>query len=129
VTAIYPAAKAALLRAEVNFMVDAVAAVMVDGYTYNAAHTSLTDVLAFQIGDPELLDLAVTASGTVTVDPFTFTTPPAGHVVDALVIYVDTGITPDLLIAHIDRSVGALPMAVNTNDGDVTFTFSPLLKL
>jgi len=129
VTAIYPAAKVALLSGELDFTADTIAAVMVDGYTYNSTHTSRTNLTVFEVGDPEILDPAVTATGTVTVEPFTFAAPPAGHVIDAVVIYVDAGESPDLLIAHIDRSVGALPMAVNTNDGDVTFTFSPLLKL
>jgi len=124
--AIYPKYKEVILGAatNTNLLTGTVKVALVDTgtYTYNAANqflTSLTGVVgtAGTIGATKSVTNGVFDGGDVT---FTAVT---GVTVEALVIYVDTGVAgTSPLVAYIDSSVTGLP--VTPNGGDITITWN-----
>lgn len=124
--AIYPKYKEVILGAatNTNLLTGTVKVALVDTgtYTYNAANqflTSLTGVVgtAGTIGATKSVTNGVFDGGDVT---FTAVT---GVTVEALVIYVDTGVAgTSPLVAYIDTSVTGLP--VTPNGGDITITWN-----
>ena len=124
--AIYPKYKEVILGAasNTNLLTGTVKAALVDTgvYTYSAAHqflTSLTGVVgtAGTIGATKSVTNGVFDGADVTYTAVT------GNSVEALVIYVDTGVAgTSPLVAYIDTSVTGLP--VTPNGGDITVTWN-----
>lgn len=132
--AIYPKYKEVILGAatNTNLLTGTVKVALVDTgvYTYSAAHqflTSLTGVVgtAATIG----------ATKSVTNGVFDSTTNPTftavtGNSVEALVIYVDTGVAgTSPLVAYIDTSVTGLPVTPNGGDISITWNASGIFAL
>lgn len=123
---IYPKYKEVILGAgtNTNLLTGTVKAALVDTsvYTYSAAHqflTSLTGVVgtAGTIGATKSVTNGVFDGADVTYTAVT------GNSVEALVIYVDTGVAgTSPLVAYIDTSVTGLP--VTPNGGDITVTWN-----
>ena len=124
--AIYPKYKEVILGAatNTNLLTGTVKVALVDTavYTYSAAHqflSSLTGVVgtAGTIGATKSVTNGIFDGADVT---FTAVT---GATVEALVIYVDTGVAgTSPLVAYIDTSVTGLP--VTPNGGDITITWN-----
>jgi hypothetical protein len=124
--AIYPLYKQALLTADTNIDIESgtvkVALVDTGTYTYSAAHQFLSSLTGV-VGTAQTL-----ATNTVTSGVFDSATNPtftavSGATVEALVIYIDTGVAgTSRLVAYIDTSVTGLP--VTPNGGDITITWN-----
>ena len=131
--AIYPKYKEVILGAatNTNLLTGTVKVALVDTgvYTYSAAHqflTSLTGVVgtAGTIGATKSVTNGVFDGADVT---FTAVT---GNSVEALVIYVDTGVAATSpLVAYIDTSVTGLPVTPNGGDISITFNASGIFAL
>jgi hypothetical protein len=124
--AIYPLYKQALLTGDTNIDIEngTVKAALVDTgtYTYSSAHQFLSSLTGV-VGTAQTL-----STNTVTNGLFDSATNPtftavSGNSVEALVIYIDTGVAgTSRLVAYIDTSVTGLP--VTPNGGDITITWN-----
>lgn len=123
--AIYPKYKEAVIQSSANSSLTGtvkVALVDTGTYTYSATHeflSSLTGVVgtAQTIGATKSYTNGVFDGGDVTFSAVT------GNTVEALVIYIDTGVAgTSRLVAYIDTSVTNLP--VTPNGGDITVTWN-----
>lgn len=123
--AIYPKYKEAVIQSSANSSLTGtvkVALVDTGTYTYNAAHeflTSLTGVVgtAQTIGATKSYTNGVFDGGDVTF------TAVSGATVEALVLYIDTGVAgTSRLVAFLDTGVTGLP--VSPNGGDITVTWN-----
>lgn len=129
-SAVYPSAKTALLRGQLDLLVDTVKAVMVEDHPFNpvdAVFTDLTDTL----GSPVQVSVANVADGIAIANDVTFNAVANGATVKGLVVYRDSG-TPGTseLIAHLDRRADSTILGVATNGGSITFSFTNyLIKL
>jgi hypothetical protein len=122
--AIYPLYKQALLDADANVDLDdgttKVALIDTGAYTYSAAHDFYDD-LAGVVGTDQTIANTTVAAGLFDGDNVTFTAV-TGNTVEALVIYIDTGVAgTSRLVAYIDTGVTGLP--VTPNGGDITITW------
>ena len=122
--AIYPKFKEAVLQsaANSNLLSGTVKAALVDTgtYTYNAAHEFLSD-LTGRVGTDQTLGTKSVTNGSFDSANPTWTAVAGGTTVEAIVLYVDTGVAgTSRLIAYIDAGQTGLPFT--TNGGDVTFT-------
>lgn len=123
--AIYPKYKEAIIQSSANSSLTGtvkVALVDTGTYVYSAAHeflTSLTGVVgtAQTIGATKSYTNGVFDGGDVTYTAVT------GSTVEALVVYIDTGVAgTSRLVAYIDTGVTGLP--VTPNGGDITVTWN-----
>ena len=91
-------------------------------YTYSSAHDFYDDVSAGVVGTPQTIANTTVTNGLFDGDNVTFTAV-AGNTVEALVIYIDTGVPgTSRLVAYIDTGVTGLP--VTPNGGDITITWN-----
>ena len=123
--AIYPLYKQALLAGDTNISLTAtnvrVALVDTGVYTYSAAHQFLTSLTGV-VGTAQLITTKTVVNGLFDGDNVTYT-GVTGNSVEALVIYIDTGVAAtSRLVAYIDTSVTGLP--VTPNGGDITITWN-----
>jgi hypothetical protein len=123
--AIYPKYKEAIIQSSANSSLTGtvkVALVDTGTYTYSAAHefySSLSGVVGTDqtIGATKSYTNGVFDGGDVTF------TAVSGATVEALVIYIDTGVAgTSRLVAYIDTGVTGLP--VTPNGGDITVTWN-----
>jgi len=124
--AIYPKFKEALADASTNSDLNdntvKVALVDTGVYTYNSAHDFYDDVSAGVIGTPQTIANTTVTNGLFDGDDVTFTAV-TGATVEALVIYIDTGVAgTSRVVAYIDTGVTGLP--VTPNGGDITITWN-----
>lgn len=130
--AIYPIYKAALLGGLSNIDLDGgtVKAALVDTgtYTYSAAHDFLND-LSGVVGTAQTIANTTVTGGLFDGDNVTFT-GVSGATVEALVIYIDTGVAgTSRLVAYIDTGVTGLPVTPNGGDITVTWNASGIFQL
>ena len=121
--AVYPIYKQALLDAlsdsDLNDGTVKVALIDTGTYTYSVAHDFLND-LTGTVGTAQTILNTTVTTGLFDGDNVTFTAV-SGATVEALVIYIDTGVsTTSRLVAYIDTGVTGLP--VTPNGGDITIT-------
>ena len=130
--AIYPKYKEAVIQSSANSSLTGtvrVALVDTGTYTYNAAHeflSSLTGVVgtAQVIGATKSYTNGVFDGGDVTF------TAVSGASVEALVIYIDTGVAgTSRLVAYIDTGVTGLPVTPNGGDISITWNASGIFAL
>lgn len=122
--AVYPLYKQALLDGDSDIDIDdgtvKVALIDTGTYTYSAAHDFHADLSGI-VGTPQAIANTTVANGLFDGDNVTFTAV-SGATVEALVIYIDTGVSgTSRLVAYIDTGVTGLP--VTPNGGDITITW------
>jgi hypothetical protein len=130
--AIYPLYKQALLDGDTNIDVNdgtvKVALVDTGTYTYSAAHQFLSD-LSGVVGTAQTIANTTVTNGLFDGDNVTFTAV-TGNTVEALVIYIDTGVAgTSRLVAYIDTSVTGLPVTPNGGDISITWNASGIFQL
>lgn len=123
--ALYPAWKQALLEFTTNNDLDGgtvkVALIDTAVYTYNTAHNFWDDASAAVIGTPQTLGTKTFTGGVFDAADISFTAV-TGDTVEALIIYIDTGVeATSPLVAYIDTGVTGLP--VSPNGGDIAIAF------
>lgn len=122
--AIYPKWKEAIIQALANSSLGGTVKVaMVDAgtYTYSAAHEFLSS-LSGVVGTAATLATKTYVSGTFDADDVVYTAV-TGASVEALVIYIDTGVAgTSRLVSYIDTGYTLLP--VTPNGGNITVTWA-----
>jgi len=130
--AIYPLYKQALLDASANVDINdgtvKVALVDTGVYTYSAAHEFLTSLTGV-VGTAQTINNTTVTNGVFDGDNVTYTAV-TGNSVEALVIYIDTGVAgTSRLVAYIDTSVTGLPVTPNGGDISITWNASGIFAL
>lgn len=123
--AIYPKYKEALLDSftdiDLQNLTAKVALIDTGTYTYSDTHDFFNDVTGV-VGTPQTLTTKSVTNGVFDAADVTFTSV-TGNSVEALLIYIDTGVTTtSRLVAYIDTGVTGLP--VTPNGGDITITWN-----
>ena len=130
--AIYPKYKEELLNGGTNISLagGTVKAALVDTgtYTYSAAHQFLSS-LSGVVGTAQTLGTKTITNGLFDAADITYTAV-SGASVEALVIYIDTGVAgTSRLVAYIDTSGTGLPVTPNGGDITVTWNASGIFQL
>lgn len=130
--AIYPKYKEALLNgsANTNMSTGTVKVALVDTgtYTYSSAHEFVSS-LTGTVGTAQTLGTKTFTDGTFDAADSTFTSV-TGNSVEALVIYIDTGVAgTSRLIAYIDTGVTGLPVTPNGGNINVTWDAAGIFTL
>jgi len=124
--ALYPLWKEQLLQFTTNNNLSAgtvkVALIDTATYTYSAAHQFYSSASAAAVGTPQTIGSKTFTNGVFDGADVTFTAV-TGNSVEALILYVDTGVAgTSPLVAYIDTSVTGLP--VTPNGGNITITWN-----
>ena len=118
---LYPKAKEALLKADIDLETSTIKVALIDTgvYTYSAAHDFYDDVSGV-VGTPQTLASKTFTDGVFDAADVTFTSV-SGNSVEALIIYEDTGTaSTSHLIAYIDSGTG---LPVTPSGGDIVITW------
>lgn len=131
--ALYPKWKEALLQFSANNNLSAgtvkVALVDTGVYTYSASHQVLSDLGASRVGTDQTLGAKTFVNGVFDAADVTFSTV-TGNSVEALVIYIDTGVAgTSPLVAFIDTGVAGLPVTPNSGNISITWSASGIFAL
>jgi hypothetical protein len=131
--AIYPKYKEVILQSAANSDMSAgtvkVALVDTGVYTYNAADQFYSSISSAVVGTPQTLGTKVFTNGVFDAADSTFTSV-SGSTVEALVIYIDTGVAgTSRLIAYLDTSITGLPVTPNGGNILVTWNASGIFAL
>jgi hypothetical protein len=130
--AIYPKWREALMQGTANTsLAGTVKAALVDTavYTYNAAHDFVDDLSTARVGTDQTLGTKTFTDGVFDAANSVF---PAvsGATVEAIVIYVDTGVAgTSRLVAYIDTGATGLPVTPNGGDINVNWNASGIFRL
>jgi len=130
--AIYPKFKEALLdgsaNIDVNDLTVKVALIDTGTYTYNSAHDFYDDVTGV-VGTPTTIANTTVTNGLFDGDDVTITSV-SGATVEALIIYIDTGVSStSRLVAYIDTSVTGLPATPNGGNIIINWNASGIFQL
>lgn len=122
--AIYPKFKEAILQgsANSNMSTGTVRVALIDtgAYTYSAAHEFFSSVTGV-VGTPQELTSKTFVNGVFDAADVTFTAV-SGNTVEALVVYIDTGVAgTSRLVLYQDTGVTGLPVTPNGGDINVVF--------
>lgn len=121
---LYPAFKERALRGETDLLTTPVRLALVDTalYTFDLTHADLTALGSAVVSAPQLLVNKSVANGVFDADDVVFPAVlPVGTTVEALVLYLDTGVAAtSTLIAYLDTLTG-LPFLANGGAAEVRF--------
>lgn len=130
--AIYPKYKEALINGSTNTSLTGtvkVALVDTGTYTYSATHEFLTSLTGV-VGTAQTIGATKTYTNGVFDGADVTYTAVTGATVEALVIYIDTGVAgTSRLVAFIDTGVTNLPVTPNGGDITVTWNVSGIFSL
>ena len=130
-SAIYPKAKEAFLKGDIDLENDTIRAVLIDTgtYTYSAAHSVYSDLSGVVGSESGGFDDVTVTNGVFDAGDITFTAV-TGNTVEAIVIFQDTGNpATDRLIAYIDTASSGLPATPNGGNITVTWHASGIFSL
>jgi hypothetical protein len=129
--AIYPKYKEAIVQSAANSSLTGtvkVALVDTGTYTYSAAHEFLSS-LTGRVGTDQTIGSKTYTNGVFDGADVTWTAV-SGNSVEALVIYIDTGVAgTSRLVAYIDTGVTGLPVTPNGGDISATWNASGIFAL
>jgi len=130
--AIYPLYKQSLIdgdsNIDINDLTVKVALVDTGTYTFSSAHQFLSSLTGV-VGTAQTIANTTVTNGLFDGDNVTFTAV-SGNSVEALVIYIDTGVAgTSRLVAYIDTGVTGLPVTPNGGDITVTWNASGIFQL
>lgn len=130
--AIYPLYKQSLLDGDANTDINdgtvKVALVDTGTYTYSAAHQFLSSLTGI-VGTAQTIANTTVTNGVFDGDNVTFTAV-SGNSVEALVIYIDTGVAgTSRLVAYIDTGQTGLPVTPNGGNIAITWNASGIFAL
>lgn len=129
--AIYPKYKEAVIQSSANSsLTGTVKVALVDSgtYTYSAAHEFLSS-LSGVVGTAQTLATKTYTDGVFDADNVTYTAV-SGASVEALVIYIDTGVAgTSRLVAYLDTGFTGLPVTPSSGDIIVTWNASGIFAM
>ena len=131
--ALYPLWKEQLLQFTANNNLSAgtvkVALIDTGTYTYSATDQFYSSASAAAVGTPQTIGSKTFTNGVFDGADVTFTSV-TGNSVEALIIYVDTGVAgTSPLVAYIDTSVTGLPVTPNGGNIAITWNASGIFAL
>jgi hypothetical protein len=131
--ALYPLWKEQLLQFTTNNNLSAgtvkVALIDTGTYTYSATDQFYSSASAAAVGTPQTIGSKTFTNGVFDGADVTFTSV-TGNSVEALIIYVDTGVAgTSPLVAYIDTSVTGLPVTPNGGNIAITWNASGIFAL
>jgi hypothetical protein len=112
-----------LVGADIDLLADTIKVVVVDsGYTFNAAHDNLDDVIAgARVATSAALGAKTGTNGYFDSSDVVFTALASGDTITGLWLFKDTGVeTTSRLIAWYDTNASAAAISVATNGGDIS---------
>lgn len=117
---LYDEARRAFLEGEINWLNDTIKVILVDtgSYTINVTtHKYLSDIpTSARVTAPVTLTAKDTTGGAADAADVTFPSV-SGNSIEALVIYIDTGVeATSKLLAYIDTATG---LPITPNGGDI----------
>lgn len=128
---LYPKWKQALVQASANSALTGtvkVALIDIGTYTYSDTHEFLTDLTGI-VGTSQTIGTKTYVDGVFDGDDVSFTAV-TGNTVEALVIYIDTGVAgTSRLVSYVDSGVGSLPVTPNGGDIDINWNASGIFAL
>lgn len=130
-SAIYTAARTAILKADVDFDVDTIKIALAgETFVFDDTHVHLADITGLLPATPVIVGVNAVEGGRVLVDDVTFDAVGGTDHVRALVAYHDSG-TPATspLLCAIDGRADTVPLDIVPNGGDLTFSFNYLVKI
>ena len=122
---LFPSAKEALLRGQMDLLVDTFKLAMVSGYTYDDTDALLADVIEV-VGTPEVITVTNVSGGVAIVDDIVFPDVTGTDPITGLIAYQD-GSTA--LLCYVDQRADTVPLGIVPNGGDLTFSFDHLVKI
>lgn len=130
-SAIYTAARTAMLAGDIDFDADPIRLALAGpGFTFDDTDVHVADVtglLPIAHGTVVVNDIT---GGRVLVGDVTFANVGGTDHIRALVAYVDAGLAATSpVICAIDVRADTVPLDVTPNGGDLTFTFNYLVKI
>lgn len=130
--AIYPLYKQSILDSDANSDLNdgtvKVALVDTGTYTYSAAHQFLSD-LSGVVGTAQTIATTTVTNGLFDGADVTFTAV-SGATVEALVIYIDTGVAgTSRLVSYHDTGVTGLPVTPNGGNINIAWNASGIFQL
>jgi hypothetical protein len=131
--ALYPKWKEQLLQftANNNLSAGTVKVALVDTgvYTYSSTDQFYSSVSSAVVGTPQTIGSKTFTNGIFDGADVSFTAV-SGNSVEALVIYIDTGVAgTSPLVAYIDTSVTGLPVTPNGGDINIAWNASGIFAL
>lgn len=130
--ALYPKWKEAIIQASSNSaLTGTLKVVLVDTgtYTYSTAHEFLSS-LSGTGGTAQTIGTKTYTNGVLDGDNVTFTAVAGTVSYEALVIYIDTGVSgTSRLVAFLDTGVTGLPVTSNGGDIVVSWNASGIVAL
>lgn len=130
--AIYPAWRSALMQASSNSSLGGtVKAALVDTgtYTYSSSHDFYDDVSAAVVGTPQTIGSKTYTNGVFDGADVTYTAL-SGSTVEAIVIYIDTGVAgTSRLVSYQDTGVTGLPLTPNGGNVTIAWDASGIFRL
>lgn len=122
---VWPSAKEALLRGDMDLLVDTFKLVMVAGYVYDATDELLADV-AETTGDAVIVTVTSVDGGVVLVSDVVFPDVTGDDPITGLIAYQDGS---GQLLSYTDQRGDTVPLSIVPNGGDLTFSFDHLVKI
>lgn len=120
---IYPAGKDALLRGQIDLMVDSIKAQLVGAYTYNDADADATDLTGL-VGPAIPVSVTDVNNGTALCADLVFNNL-SGAPVTGIVFYKDM----EMLLAYTNQRADTTPINVTPTGVDVAFSFDFLIRI
>lgn len=121
---IYPAAKTAFLRGQVDLVTDTIKAQLTTGGTYDANDAAIGDVAGL-LGSPVIITGITVTNGIADGDDIVFPDVGGAAHVTGVVLFKDGG----TLISFCDQRADTVPLDITPNGGDITMTFQYLVRL
>lgn len=122
--ALYPKAKELALAAGLNLAAGTVKAQLVDlaSYTYSSAHQFLSSIPGgARVGSPVTLSNKSITNGAFAADPAVFSGLSGAPSIEALVVYVDTGVEATSPLIYFMDTGTDLPVTAGATGGTVTW--------
>lgn len=105
--ALFPVAKQGLITGLIDVDTAVIKVALVRGYTYNSAHTFMSDIVATGtiVGTPQALASVSTTSGVFDASDVVFTSVSAGAAIPTLIVYQASAVTGGADVANTAQRV------------------------
>lgn len=130
-SAIYSAARTAILKANIDFDVDTIhLALAGETFVFDDTHVFVADVTGLLAVSHRAVSVTGVDAGRVLIADVVFPDVGGAEPIRAIVAYKDTGdpLTSPLICA-VDGRADTVPLNVVPNGGDLTFSFNYLVKI
>jgi hypothetical protein len=119
--ALYAKAKQRLLQAQINLSTATIRAALIsNAYPQNLATDEFySTISSFVVGTPQALTTVTTTDGVLDADDVSFAAVAAGSTLEAVVLYVDTGVAGTSPLLYYCDQITGFPLATSGGDIDI----------